>query len=58
MEGAQRGQAREDFEELCVDGGLGLEVEEAELAGGAEVAALEEVVEEEEGGKGGGDVRG
>lgn len=55
-EGADRGEAGEGFGELRVQGGLHFEVEESDLAGGAEVVFLDEVEGEEADGDGGGDV--
>lgn len=53
-EGADGRQAREGFGELRVERGLGLEVEQAQLARGAEVVLLDEVQGQEADGDGGG----
>lgn len=55
-EGADGGEAGEGLGELGVEGGLGFEVEEAHLAGCAEVVFLEEVEDDEAEGDNGADV--
>ena len=41
--GADRGEASKCFCELCVERGLGLKVEESNLAGGTEVVLLQDI---------------